>query len=73
MAIRHATIHVAADGSISGQAPPDVPPGDHDAIITVADRSGEIFEDLDLPLIDVGPWPENLSLRREDLYGDDGR
>ena len=25
------------------------------------------------PVIDVGPWPEGLSLRREDLYGDDGR
>jgi hypothetical protein len=28
---------------------------------------------LDLPLLGVGPWPENLSLRREDMYGDDGR
>jgi len=25
------------------------------------------------PVIDVGPWPEDLSLRREDIYGDDGR
>lgn len=28
---------------------------------------------LDLPVIDVGPWPENMSLRREDWYGDDER
>ena len=28
---------------------------------------------LNLPVIDVGPWPEGLSLRREDMYGDDGR
>jgi hypothetical protein len=26
-----------------------------------------------LPVHDLGPWPEGLSLRREDLYGDDGR
>jgi len=26
-----------------------------------------------LPRWDVGPWPDNLSLRREDMYGDDGR
>jgi hypothetical protein len=25
------------------------------------------------PVISVGVWPEDLSLRREDLYGDDGR
>ncbi len=27
----------------------------------------------DLLLHDFGPWPEGLSLRREDMYGDDGR
>ena len=25
------------------------------------------------PVISVGKWPEDLSLRREDMYGDDGR
>lgn len=28
---------------------------------------------LDFPVIHVGQWPEDLSLRREDMYGDDGR
>lgn len=28
---------------------------------------------LDLPVIDVGPWPKDLTLRREELYGDDER
>jgi hypothetical protein len=27
----------------------------------------------DFPVISVGQWPEGLNLRREDLYGDDGR
>jgi hypothetical protein len=27
----------------------------------------------DIPVVDVGPWPEGLSLRREDMYGDDER
>ncbi len=27
----------------------------------------------DFPVISVGRWPKDLSLRREDLYGDDGR
>lgn len=30
-------------------------------------------EPLDFPVINVGKWPEDLSLRREDMYGDDGR
>jgi hypothetical protein len=28
---------------------------------------------LDFPVDDLGPWPKDLSLHREDLYGDDGR
>ncbi len=30
-------------------------------------------ESLDFPVISVGKWPDDLSLRREDMYGDDGR
>lgn len=36
-----------------------------------ADNAGR--EALDLPVISVGQWPRNVSLRRQDLYGDDGR
>ncbi len=28
---------------------------------------------LDFPVDDLGHWPESVSLRREDMYGDDGR
>ena len=28
---------------------------------------------LDIPILDVGPWPDNLTIRREDMYGDDER
>ena len=31
------------------------------------------YEPLDCPTMSVGKWPEDLSLRREDMYGDDGR
>lgn len=35
---------------------------------------GQKFTDLsNFPVDDLGPWPESLSLRREDMYGDDGR
>jgi len=28
---------------------------------------------LDFQVISVGKWPEDISLRREDMYGDNGR
>jgi len=30
-------------------------------------------EPLDFPVDDLGPWSEGVSLRREDMYDDDGR
>jgi hypothetical protein len=30
-------------------------------------------EPLNFPVDDLGPWPEEVSLSREDMYGDDGR
>lgn len=66
-------IHVAPDGTISGHAPPGVPPGDHAIEIDLADIPPGPTDAWDFPVDDLGPWPQGLSLRREDLYGDDGR
>ena len=30
-------------------------------------------EPLNFPVDNLGPWPEGLNLRRENMYGDDGR
>ena len=38
-----------------------------------ASKKSNAQEPLDFPTISVGNWPEDLSLRREDMYGDDGR
>ena len=40
---------------------------------SLAEPSGKKRPLLDFPVDDLGPWPEALTLRREDLYGDDGR
>ena len=78
MTVITARIHVAEDGSITGQAPAgQVPPGEHVAAITVMDdaplrRPGKPFTMESFP-IDDGPWDDSISLRREDMYGDDGR
>jgi len=36
-------------------------------------RRGRSRQPFDFPVDHVGHWPEDLSLRREDMYGDDGR
>ena len=70
-------IIVTDDGTISGRAPPgQVPPGEHEAAITVAATpkppKGKPFTMESLKIHDV-PWDDSISLRREDLYDDEGR
>ncbi len=69
-------ITVSPDGAISTSIP--LPAGEYEAAITVHDQPVRQLPtlpfDVDaLPVHDLGPWPEGLSLRREDMYGDDGR
>lgn len=69
-------ITVSPDGTISTATP--IPAGEHIASIEVRERPSRQLPilpfDVDaLPKLDLGPWPEGLSLRREDMYGDDGR
>ncbi len=72
MTVATARINVAADGTITGRAPREVPPGKHSVAIAVAAlASATPSVPGDFPCHDV-PWPESLSLRREDLYDDDG-
>ena len=67
---------VRPDGSVSLAA--HVPAGEYVASIEVMDRPPrqeptEPFDINAFPLIDLGPWPEDVTLSREELYGDDGR
>lgn len=79
MTVITTTIHVAADGAVS--IADKLPAGDYTARIEVRegrDRPArqlpiQPFDADALPIHDFGPWPEGVSLRREDMYGDDGR
>lgn len=75
MPVVHATIRVDADGTISGKAPREVPTGEYQARLEVADQKKPRSKrrPLDLPLHDSGPWPEGFTVRREEIYDDDGR
>jgi len=54
----------------------DVQPGRHRAVVVLDERPAPSVSKrslADFPVHDFGPWPEALSLRRTDFYGDDER
>ncbi|MCK6577887.1 MAG: hypothetical protein L6Q98_07260 [Anaerolineae bacterium] len=62
---------VTPDGHVILPPMPQLRPGDYDAVLIVEGTGAHpAREPLQLPVIDVGPWPADLSLRREDLYDD---
>lgn len=69
------TATVAPDGTLTVQVPRDITPGTHKIVLVIDDGSREAQESQlgALPVISVGAWPPDLSLRREDMYGAFGR
>jgi len=66
-------VRVGPDHLITGTAPEEVPPGEHEVTITVAAPvPRKRFRLADLP-VHGAVWDGSISLRREDMYGDDGR
>ncbi len=68
-------VTVEPDGKVILQLPPDIAPGDHRIVLVIEEQPVTVEKHLphEFPIIDVGAWPEGLSLRREDMYGDFGR
>ena len=65
---------MAADGTITTEADGAAPLGGRKATVNAAEQPArEARTRKPFPVVDVGSWPEDLSLRREDMYGDDGR
>ncbi len=57
------------------QLPAEISPGQHRLVVVIDEPAqqpdGDPLEGF--PTIKLDHWPEDLSLRREDMYGDDGR
>jgi hypothetical protein len=68
-------LKVTPEGQVLFSNLPELEPGEYNAVLVVeAEAVAPLARErgaLHLPLIEVGPWPEHLSLRREDLYGDE--
>lgn len=64
------TLHVAPDGALSIHE--KLPAGDYAVTLTPTQpkRPRRSVRDM---LVHHGPWDDSVSLRREDLYGGDGR
>ena len=69
------TATITAEGTLIVPVPPDIPPGPHHIVVWIDDQPGlpDTRARHDFPVIHVGAWPADLFLRREDMYGDDGR
>ncbi len=56
------------------QLPADVKPGPYRAVVVIERQEPAVANvPLAFPAHDVGPWPEGFTVRREEIYGDDGR
>ena len=69
------TATITEDGKLIAQINADIPPGEHRVVVVIEEQplTKQERPPLNFPVMNVGEWPENLSLRREDMYDDDGR
>jgi hypothetical protein len=69
------TAIVTPEGTVTVQVPPDIPSGEYRVLLVIDEQPivREKHPPLKFPVDRYGPWPEDLSLRREDMYGEWGR
>lgn len=72
MKIIETTIVVDESHQATVQLPADVAPGPH-RVVMVIERPTTARAPLIFAAHDVGPWLEGFGIRREKIYGDDGR
>jgi hypothetical protein len=73
-------IHVQADNRALLPSLPAIQPGEFDVALVIEPVSESAPDSvrltqarLNLPVVDLGPWPADLSLRWEEQCGDEGR
>jgi hypothetical protein len=69
------TTVVTSDGKLTVKVPADIPAGEYRIVIVIDEQPVKKETRLlaDFPVMSVGSWPKNLSLRREDMYDEWGR
>jgi len=69
------TARVKSNGELLARVPQDVLPGTHTVILVLTDLESDSRKKRSFvfPVDHVGKWPSRLSLRRKDIYADNGR
>jgi len=67
------TATVTPEGLLTLQVPPEIPPGSYHIVLMMDDHADTpaVRPLPAAPILQVGPWPADLSLRREDMYADE--
>lgn len=66
------TAIVKSDGLLAIEIPTSMSPGKHKVVIVIEEKiegTNKLLKDF--PVHNIGSWPLNISLRREDIYSDD--
>jgi len=68
------TIEVNEQGKATVQLPAGLAPGPYRAVVVIESPGlAEARDPLTFSAHDVAPWPEGFTVRRGEIYGDDGR
>jgi len=66
-------VTIPDDGRLSLQLELGITPGEYQVLVVIEEQQHIPRRPLDFPIINVGEWRETSALRREDIYGDNGR
>ncbi len=66
---------VTADHQLTLSLPPEIQAGEYQVVIVLEAQPSQpqLKQPFQFPVDDYGPWPTNLSLRREEMYGNSER
>jgi len=68
------TATITPDHELTIQLPPEIPAGDYQIVLVIEEQPIQAQRPpFKFPVDDYGPLLTELSLRREDMYGDFGR
>lgn len=66
-------VNVTIDGVLTAHVPPVVQAGTHRAVLVFDQPAPQHCRHTNLKVFHLGIWPAELTMRREDLYGEWGR
>lgn len=68
-------VKINTDGKLTLDIPVDMPAGEYQVVLVIEESHTPLVKSSlrDFPVHNLGSWNSDFSLRREDMYGDNGR